>query len=50
MADEFMTDDENEDLSRRECPECRKAFDVAGNKWQREALVCPFCAAEIDDE
>ncbi len=43
-----MAEDE-EELIRRECPHCGKDFDVAGNKWQSEGFICPYCGAEIEE-
>jgi DNA-directed RNA polymerase subunit RPC12/RpoP len=42
-----MTED-NEEMVRHECPNCGKSFDVAGNQWQNEGLICPYCGAEIE--
>ncbi len=42
-------EDEGQDLTRYECPECGKGFDVAGNSWQQDGILCPYCGAEIDE-
>ena len=39
----------DDDLTRYDCPHCGKPFEVAGNKWERSGLICPYCGAEIEE-
>jgi len=48
MSEDFLTE-EGDEAIRHQCPECAKSFDVTGNKWQRDGLICPFCGAEIEE-
>ncbi len=41
--------EDGDELTRHECPNCGKGFDVAGNKWQSEGVICPYCGAEIEN-
>ena len=49
MPDDFVNDAADE-VIRYECPNCGKGFDVAGNKWERGDLICPYCGVEIEGE
>lgn len=46
-ADDFSEDDE--ELTRHQCPSCGQVFDAGGNKWERDGLVCPFCGEEVPE-
>jgi DNA-directed RNA polymerase subunit RPC12/RpoP len=35
-------------MTRRECPQCGKGFDVEED-WSSEGLICPYCGAEIEE-
>lgn len=47
MCDDFITEEDGE-VVRHVCPNCGKCFDVIGNKWQREGLICVYCGGEIE--
>ena len=36
-----------DDLSRIECPNCGKGFDIEAMPFG-ETILCPYCGAEID--
>lgn len=40
-------EDQDQELTRYECPECGKGFDVAGSPWQLDGIQCPYCGAEL---
>ncbi len=45
-----MNESQDEEIIRRECPQCGKSFDVAaGDQWQSEGVLCPYCGAEIEE-
>jgi DNA-directed RNA polymerase subunit RPC12/RpoP len=48
VADDFMNEDEGQDLFRLECPHCGKGFDVVEDIFRNEGLICPYCGEEIE--
>ena len=39
----------DEELSRVECPNCGKGFDVAVEPFGGWGMICPYCGAEIEN-